>query len=219
MSDSLRPYGPWPARLLCPWASPGKNTGVGCRYTAIQSFLKNKKTNNLSLAPLFLSCGSRGEPWVNSKRISGSSLGKRTLGTRCPIKCPLFPSEAEKNANLGPQETRSVSFIQLISHQLWWSTYNWVPDKWVSIGNSVVNKQSPNVTWGCGGTWGKGWVMSYNVKGHGAVWVVAGTFPPTSFICSVTRFLIRLSSCLTQLPCHRHLQLLRSVRQQRALSL
>ena len=23
-------YGPYPARLLCPWDSPGKNTGVGC---------------------------------------------------------------------------------------------------------------------------------------------------------------------------------------------
>ena len=30
MSDSSRPYGLWPARLLCPWDSPGKNTGVGC---------------------------------------------------------------------------------------------------------------------------------------------------------------------------------------------
>ena len=30
MSDSLQPYGPKPARLLCPWDSPGKNTGVGC---------------------------------------------------------------------------------------------------------------------------------------------------------------------------------------------
>ena len=28
--DSLRPHGLWPARLLCPWNSPGKNTGVGC---------------------------------------------------------------------------------------------------------------------------------------------------------------------------------------------
>ena len=30
MSDSLWPYILWPARLLCPWGSPGKNTGVGC---------------------------------------------------------------------------------------------------------------------------------------------------------------------------------------------
>ena len=28
MSDSLQPYGWYPARLLCPWDSPGKNTGV-----------------------------------------------------------------------------------------------------------------------------------------------------------------------------------------------
>ena len=30
VSDSLRPRGLQPARLLCPWDFPGKNTGVGC---------------------------------------------------------------------------------------------------------------------------------------------------------------------------------------------
>ena len=30
MSDSLRPHGLEPARLLCPWDSPGKNTEEGC---------------------------------------------------------------------------------------------------------------------------------------------------------------------------------------------
>ena len=30
VSDSSRPCGPQPARLLCPWGSSGKNTGVGC---------------------------------------------------------------------------------------------------------------------------------------------------------------------------------------------
>ena len=29
VSDSLGPHGLWPARLLCPWTFPGKNTGVG----------------------------------------------------------------------------------------------------------------------------------------------------------------------------------------------
>ena len=28
-SNSLRPDGPWPTRLLCPWNPSGKNTGVG----------------------------------------------------------------------------------------------------------------------------------------------------------------------------------------------
>ena len=30
VSDSLLPWGLEPIRLLCPWDSPGKNTGVGC---------------------------------------------------------------------------------------------------------------------------------------------------------------------------------------------
>ena len=32
MSDSVRPHRWLPTRLLCPWDSPGKNTGVGCHF-------------------------------------------------------------------------------------------------------------------------------------------------------------------------------------------
>ena len=32
MSDSLQPHGRPPTRLLCPWNSPGNNTGVGCHF-------------------------------------------------------------------------------------------------------------------------------------------------------------------------------------------
>ena len=32
VSDSFQPHGQYPTRLLCPWDSPGKNTGVGCRF-------------------------------------------------------------------------------------------------------------------------------------------------------------------------------------------
>ena len=31
VSDSSRPHGLQPTRLLCPWDFPGKSTGVGCR--------------------------------------------------------------------------------------------------------------------------------------------------------------------------------------------
>ena len=31
-SDSSPPHRLQPARLLCPWDSPGKNTGVGCHF-------------------------------------------------------------------------------------------------------------------------------------------------------------------------------------------
>ena len=32
MSDSVRPHRRQPARLPCPWDSPGKSTGVGCHF-------------------------------------------------------------------------------------------------------------------------------------------------------------------------------------------
>ena len=32
VSDSLRPQGLQPARPLCPWDFPGKNTGVGYHF-------------------------------------------------------------------------------------------------------------------------------------------------------------------------------------------
>ena len=32
MSNSSQPCGLKPARLLCPWDFPGKNTGVGCHF-------------------------------------------------------------------------------------------------------------------------------------------------------------------------------------------
>ena len=32
VSDSVQPHRRQPTRLPCPWDSPGKNTGVGCRF-------------------------------------------------------------------------------------------------------------------------------------------------------------------------------------------
>ena len=39
VSDSLRPYGLYPAGLLCPWDSPGENTRVGFRTLPQGNFL------------------------------------------------------------------------------------------------------------------------------------------------------------------------------------
>ena len=44
MSDSLQPPGPSPARLLCPWDSPGKNTGVGC-HSLLQGICLTQGSN------------------------------------------------------------------------------------------------------------------------------------------------------------------------------
>ena len=61
-SDSLQPHGLQPARLLCPWDSPGKNTEVGC-HILLQGIFPTQGSNpcllcllpwqpgSLSLAP------------------------------------------------------------------------------------------------------------------------------------------------------------------------
>ena len=38
VSDTLQPHGLYTTRLLCPWDSPGKNTGVGCHFLLQEIF-------------------------------------------------------------------------------------------------------------------------------------------------------------------------------------
>ena len=39
LCPTLQPHGLWPSRLLSPWGSPGKNTGVGCHFLLQGIFL------------------------------------------------------------------------------------------------------------------------------------------------------------------------------------
>ena len=47
MSESVWPFGLQPARLLCPWDSPGENTGVGCRFLLKGIFLTRGSNRSL----------------------------------------------------------------------------------------------------------------------------------------------------------------------------
>ena len=49
VSDSLQPSRPQPARLLCPWDSSGKNTGMGCHFL-LQGILLTQGSNQHLLA-------------------------------------------------------------------------------------------------------------------------------------------------------------------------
>ena len=51
VSDSLRPHGLYPARLLHPWDSSDKNTGVGC-HSLLQGIFPTQELN-----PGLLHCG------------------------------------------------------------------------------------------------------------------------------------------------------------------
>ena len=69
-SNSLWPHGLWPTRLLCPWDSPGKITGVG-QHSLLQGIFPTQASN-----PGLLHCrwildhlSYRGSPSPNSKDV------------------------------------------------------------------------------------------------------------------------------------------------------
>ena len=72
VSDSLRPRGLWPARLLCPWDSPGKDTGVG-NLSLLQGNLPNAGIKPKS-------------PALQTNSLPSEPLGKPPLFSKLGIK-------------------------------------------------------------------------------------------------------------------------------------
>ena len=69
------PYRRQPTRLLCPWDSPGKNTGVGCRFLS---------TNSLQIGNWCMICISNFHLttvsiWLDKIPLSKHSSGRKSL--------------------------------------------------------------------------------------------------------------------------------------------
>ena len=70
MSDSLRPHGLQPSRLLHPWDFPGKSTGVGCHCLVVLVDTKVLSCSYLTLCtPLDCSPPSPSVPGIFQARI------------------------------------------------------------------------------------------------------------------------------------------------------
>ena len=88
VSSPLQPYGLQPARLLCPWDSPGKNTGVGC-HALLQGIFPTQGLNpDLPHCKWILYCLShQGSPrileWVAYPFSKGSSRPRNRTGISC----------------------------------------------------------------------------------------------------------------------------------------
>ena len=75
MSDSLRPYGLYPTRLLCPWNSPDKDTGVGS-HPLLQGIFPTQGLNPGLLYCRWIFChlSHQGSPRVASFALLHNSL-------------------------------------------------------------------------------------------------------------------------------------------------
>ena len=126
ISDSLPPHGLWPTRLLCPWPSPAKNTGMGCHFLLQGIF----PTQGLNLCLLhcrqILYCLSH---WGSSSRWYTYTLRQtRQISTGNSIK-----NEKNKNTSSlqwpdGPGLTHKNESKQLCIHCIKYSA-GWMDRK------------------------------------------------------------------------------------------
>ena len=84
-SDSVQPHGLQPARLLCPWDSPGKNTGVDC-HALLQGIFLTQGLNPhlLHLLHYRQSLYSLNDYKICPQRVSSLKRQARLLGSQSP---------------------------------------------------------------------------------------------------------------------------------------
>ena len=70
VSDSVQTHGLQPARLLCPWDSPGRNTGVGCHFHLHFVFAVGQLLSHIQLFAI---------PWTAACQASLSFTISRSL--------------------------------------------------------------------------------------------------------------------------------------------
>ena len=75
---TLRPHGLQSTRPLCPWDSPGKNTGVGCHASSSKSSHPGIEPRSLclpALAGTFFTTGATSLPYDPQKQTEMTRMG------------------------------------------------------------------------------------------------------------------------------------------------
>ena len=127
MSDSLRPHGLLPTRLLCPWDFPGKNTGLACHFLlqgilqihGLNPCLLHRQTDSSPLSHLaspyidmlLLSCFSRvllcAILWT-AARQAPLSMGFSRQEYWSGLPCPIQGIFLTQGSNLGLLHCRQI---------------------------------------------------------------------------------------------------------------
>ena len=137
MSDSLGPHGPQPTRLLSPWSSPGKNTGVGSHFL-LQGISQIQGSNSHLLCgrQILYRLSHQGGPLISSlfqfppeqETGRGSSIANQSTisteltGTRGSTRClhvypDKFPGAAEYSETKGLKLRVQLGQLSKIRHK------------------------------------------------------------------------------------------------------
>ena len=95
MSDSVWPHRQQPTRLLCPWDSPGKNTGVGCHFLLQCMKVKSEREVAQSCLTLIdpMDCslpGSSVHGIFQARVLKWGAIVFSILTLQIPFLCSIF---------------------------------------------------------------------------------------------------------------------------------
>ena len=114
MSDSWRPRGLWPARLLCLWDSPGRNTGVGCHFLLQKmAYLSPNWLDPTSSLHQFISSFFyiRYKRFINSRSSWWATASTQTSSTQSQVQRSLRASHSDsKRVSTSPSRTGPFTF-------------------------------------------------------------------------------------------------------------
>ena len=139
VSDSVRTHGLWPIRLLCPWDSPGKNTGVGC-HSFLQGIFPTQGSNaslphskwTLSEPPRkphFLLCYLNYDPCLPDKSPACRILLPACSSLQpCPTLCDPMNCSLPGSSVHGILQARILEWVAMSFSR--WSSW---PRDWPSV--------------------------------------------------------------------------------------
>ena len=117
MSNSVRPHRWQPTRLLCPWDSPGKNTGVGCHF--LLQCMKVKSESKVAQSFRLLAT-----PWTAAYQAPPSvGFSRQEYWSGLPLPSPILATSSQQKL-LWKAALVQTSFLALKSYWIHTVT-NW----------------------------------------------------------------------------------------------
>ena len=137
MSNTLPPRGLQPARLFCPWDSPGKNTGVGC-HALLQGIFpaQGSKSGSSHCRQILYHLSHQGSPRILERTAYPFSRDLPDPG----IELGFAALQADSLPIELPEKPESAIYIYIYTPPLFF----WFPSHYVPL--DIMQRGSPNIT-------------------------------------------------------------------------
>ena len=113
VSDFVQPYGLQPARLLCPWDSPGKKTKVGYHALLPVTGIKSMPLMYLALTGRFFTTSATWE----AHSIPAAAAAKSPQS--CPTLCDPIDGSPPDSPIPGILQARTLEWVVISSSNAW----------------------------------------------------------------------------------------------------